>query len=399
VTEPKTPSPSPLPSAPIGLAVLGSTGSIGRQTLEVVDRHLGRFRIVALAARQGSPLLQRQIERYRPDLVAVSDAAAVASLSGGQIAAGPEALVAAATHPDVDIVVTATSGHAAIGPTYRAIEAGKTIAVANKETIVCAGELIVPFARERGVSLRPVDSEHSALWQALEGAPAAVAQRLILTASGGPFRSLSAVALADVTVEAALAHPTWTMGGKITIDSATMMNKGLEIIEAHWLFGVPYERIEVVIHPESIVHSLVEFIDGSQIAQLGLPDMRLPIQYALTYPERLPGSGKPLSLAEVGALHFEPPDEARFPALRLAREAGRVGSTFPTVLSAADEIAVEAFLAGRLRFVDIPKVIDATLTRHEAPAELSFAAIAEADVWARRQAAETVAKVAAGGER
>jgi 1-deoxy-D-xylulose-5-phosphate reductoisomerase len=189
------------------------------------------------------------------------------------------------------------------------------------------------------------------------------------------------------------------MGGKITIDSATMMNKGLEIIEAHWLFGVPYERIEVVIHPESIVHSLVEFIDGSQIAQLGLPDMRLPIQYALTYPERLPGSGKPLSLAEVGALHFEPPDEARFPALRLAREAGRVGSTFPTVLSAADEIAVEAFLAGRLRFVDIPKVIDATLTRHEAAAELSFAAIAEADVWARRQAAETVAKVAAGGER
>ncbi|HEU5433955.1 MAG TPA: 1-deoxy-D-xylulose-5-phosphate reductoisomerase, partial [Thermomicrobiales bacterium] len=308
---------------PIGLAILGSTGSVGRQTLEVVDRHPERFRVVALAARHRSPRFERQIARWRPDLSAISDPAG-GGVEHGQLVVGPEALAAAATHPDVDIVVAATSGHAAMVPTYQAIAAGKTIALANKETIVCAGGLIVPFAAERGVELHPVDSEHSALWQALQAGRASDVRRLILTASGGPFRSLSAAELSGVTVEQALAHPTWSMGDKITIDSATMMNKGLEIIEAHWLFGIPYERIDVVIHPESIVHSLVEFVDNSQIAQLGLPDMRLPIQYALTYPERLPGPGQALSLADIGALHFEPSDDARFPALRLAREAGQL---------------------------------------------------------------------------
>jgi 1-deoxy-D-xylulose-5-phosphate reductoisomerase len=381
-------------TGPIGLAILGSTGSVGRQTLEVVDRHRDRFQVVALAARHHSPRFQRQIERYRPELVAVSEGAPGARRDSGEFVCGPGALVAAATHPNVDIVVAATSGHAAIVPTYQAIAAGKTIALANKETIVCAGGLIVPFAAARGVELRPVDSEHSALWQALQRGPASEVRRLILTASGGPFRSLSAAELAGVTVEQALAHPTWSMGGKITIDSATMMNKGLEIIEAHWLFGIPYERIDVVIHPESIVHSLVEFIDNSQIAQLGVPDMRLPIQYALTYPERLPGSGRALSLADIGALHFERPDETRFPAMRLAREAGRLGSTYPTVLSAADEIAVEAFVAGRLRFIDIPTVIEDVMERHQPASALSFEAIADADVWARRNAADASERIA-----
>ncbi|HEU0113684.1 MAG TPA: 1-deoxy-D-xylulose-5-phosphate reductoisomerase, partial [Thermomicrobiales bacterium] len=285
-------------------------------------------------------------------------------------------------------------GHAAIVPTYRAIAAGKTIALAKKETIVCAGALIVPYAAERGVELRPVDSEHSAIWQALRSGRAAEVRRLILTASGGPFRSAPAADLARVTVEQALAHPTWSMGGKVTIDSATMMNKGLEIIEARWLFDVPAERIDVVIHPESIVHSLVEFVDGSQIAQLGMPDMRLPIQYALSFPERWGAAGDSLSLADIGALHFERPDEARFPALRLAREACRLGSTYPTVLSAADDIAVAAFLDRRLQFTAIPRAIEATMARHQAASALSFEAIADADAWARRVAREAVAALA-----
>jgi len=373
------------------LAILGSTGSVGRQTLEVVDAHPGRFRVVALAAGANAGLLREQAAKYRPDLVAIDAAGADDLRALGRVEVGPGGLLAAANHPDVDVVVVASAGHAAILPTQQAILAGKTIALANKETIVCAGELIVPLAAERGVEIRPVDSEHSAVWQSLGRSTGADVARLILTASGGPFRETPAAELERVTAAQALAHPTWSMGGKITVDSATLMNKGLEVIEARRLFGVPFERIEVLVHPESIVHSLVEFVDGSQVAQLSVPDMRLPIQYALTYPARIPGPCRRLSLAEVGTLRFAPPDEGRFPALALAREAGRRGGTYPTVLSAADEIAVEAFLAGRIRFVEVAAVVRDVLDRHRPQGPLSFDAIAEADAWARAETTRAVA--------
>jgi 1-deoxy-D-xylulose-5-phosphate reductoisomerase len=286
-------------------------------------------------------------------------------------------------------VVVASSGHAAIVPTIRALEQGKTIALANKETLVCAGEIIASIAAVSRTVIRPIDSEHCAIWQALDGSPIKQVNRIILTASGGPFRTTPGTNLTQVTVAEALAHPTWSMGDKITVDSASLMNKGLEIIEAHWLFGLPYDQIEVLIHPESIVHSLVEFVDGGQMAQLGLPDMRLPIQYALTYPERMTLSTRFLDLAEVGSLHFERPDTKRFPALRLAREAGIAGRTYPTVLSAADDEAVRAFLAGNLRFVDIPTVVEIVLDRHQ-PADVTLDSIWEADRWARVAAGEAV---------
>ena len=375
----------------IGLSILGSTGSVGRQTLEVIDAHPDRFRVVALAAGANATLLREQAARYRPDMVALDTAAPEDRRGLGRVEVGPDGLLAAATHPDAEIVVVASAGHAAILPTHRAILAGKTIALANKETIVCAGELIMPVAAERGVEIRPVDSEHSAIWQSLGRSPVAEVARLILTASGGPFRDTPAADLAAVTAAEALAHPTWAMGGKITVDSATLMNKGLEVLEARWLFGVPLGRIEVLVHPESIVHSLVEFVDGSQVAQLGLPDMRLPIQYALAYPKRLPTPWRRLSLAEVGSLRFAAPDEARFPALALAREAGERGSTYPTVLSAADQVAVEAFLDGRLRFVDIAAVVAEILDRHAPSGRLDFDAIADADSWARAETGRVVA--------
>ena len=374
------------PAGPIGVAVLGSTGSIGTQTLDVIALDPDRFRVVALAAGRDLARLREQVSRFRPDLVVVADGAGAGSLRHRRVLYGEEGLIAAATHPEVQIVVVATSGHAAMLPTYRAIEAGKTIALANKETIVCAGALIVPFAARRGVQIRPVDSEHSALWQALGRSTVAEVSRLILTASGGPFRETAAADLAGVTAAQALNHPTWAMGGKITIDSATLMNKGLEVIEAHWLFGVPYDRIDVVVHPESIVHSLVEFVDGSQVAQLSVPDMRLPIQYALTYPAHRPGPCRRLSLVEVGSLHFAAPDLDRFPALRLAREAGLAGETYPTVLSAADESAVAAFLAGRIGFTEIAEVVARVLDRHRPAGPISFDAIAAADRWARAEA-------------
>ncbi|MCC6314520.1 MAG: 1-deoxy-D-xylulose-5-phosphate reductoisomerase [Thermomicrobiales bacterium] len=363
------------------------------QTLNVLSGLPERFQVAVLAARTLSPALLAQAERFRPDLVAVSapPPPGVILPPGVHLAAGPDAFTVAATHPAVSIVVAATSGHAGIIPIVRAIEADKIVALANKETIVCAGELVMSLADERGVSIRPVDSEHSALWQALDGASPEAVERLILTASGGPFRKFPAEALANVTADQALAHPTWSMGGKITIDSATLMNKGLEVLEARWLFGVPLARIDVLIHPESIVHSLVAFIDGNQIAQLGLPDMRLPIQYALTYPERLAGPWPRLSLATQGMLTFEQPDCDRFPALALARQAGEMGVTYPTALSAADEIAVEAFIAGRIRFTAIPEVVRAVLEAHRPDGPLSFEAIFATDAWARREAARIVA--------
>jgi 1-deoxy-D-xylulose-5-phosphate reductoisomerase len=283
----------------------------------------------------------------------------------------------------------ASSGHVAIVPTIHALELGKTIALANKETLVCAGEIITRLAAASGTQIRPVDSEHSAIWQAIDDSPIEQVNRIILTASGGPFRMAPATKLAQVTAAEALAHPTWSMGDKITVDSATLMNKGLEIIEAHWLFGLSYDQIDVLVHPESVVHSLVEFVDGGLIAQLGLPDMRVPIQYALTYPGRMKLSTQRLDLAEVGALHFERPDTERFPGLRLAREAGIAGRTYPTVLSAADDEAVTAFLGGDLRFVDIPAAVEVVLEKHQ-PTDVTVDSIWEADHWARIAAREAV---------
>jgi 1-deoxy-D-xylulose-5-phosphate reductoisomerase len=382
------------PSGPVGVAVLGSTGSIGRQTLDVIARLPERFRVVALAAGTRHELLAEQVGLFRPQVVACDRLSPddLASVDATCLA-GTEGLIAAATHPDADIVVVATSGHAAIVPTYRAIEAGKTIALANKETIVCAGELIMPLAARHGVEIRPVDSEHSAIWQGLGHPRRDNVARLILTASGGPFRTTPASRLATVTAEEALAHPTWQMGGKITIDSATMMNKGLELIEAHWLFSVSYDTIDVLVHPESIVHSIVEFADGSQIAQLSLPDMRLPIQYALTYPEHAESPCRRLDLAEIGALHFERPDLDRFPALALARRAGESGMTYPTVLSAADEIAVVAFQAGQIGFLEIAGIVERVLDAHSASAVTEVGDVFAADAWARAKATEFAKRV------
>jgi 1-deoxy-D-xylulose-5-phosphate reductoisomerase len=291
-----------------------------------------------------------------------------------------------ATHPDVDIVICASSGTAALGAVLAAIDAGKTIALANKEVLVMAGELVMTAARRRGVTILPVDSEHNAIHQCLEGRSRADVRRLILTASGGPFRGWTQEALEHVDPSLALQHPTWQMGRKITIDSATMMNKGLEVIEARWLFDVDADRIDVIVHPQSIVHSMVEFRDGSVIAQLGVTDMRLPIQYAVSYPERWEAPLPPLDLARAGRLEFCAPDRARFPCLELAYQALRAGETFPCVLNAANEVAVEAFLAGALGFTSIPRVIAAILDAHRAVPVTTLGAVREADAWARQQA-------------
>lgn len=377
---------------PIPIAILGSTGSIGTQTFEVVSRLPERFRIVALTGGSNVRLLLEQARIARPDLIVVANGndALIDPPAGVRISHGAEGLLEAATHPDAAIIVTATSGHAAIVPTARAIEAGKTIALANKETIVCAGELIMPLAARHDVAIRPVDSEHSAIWQALAAGRRNDVERLIVTASGGPFRTTPIAELATVSAAQALAHPTWEMGGKITIDSATLMNKGLEVIEAHWLFDIPFAAIDVVVHPESIIHSIVEFIDGSQIAQLGVPDMRLPIQFALTYPDRLSTPCRRLSLAEVGALHFESPDLERFPALRLCYDAGAAGGPHPAILSAADGVAVDAFIAGAIGFNNIAAVVGDALDRYSGPTTLSLEALDDIDNLARTLAREAV---------
>jgi 1-deoxy-D-xylulose-5-phosphate reductoisomerase len=373
----------------VGIAVLGSTGSIGHQALNVIDAHADRFRVVALVARTASKRFLDQVARYDPEVAAVFEWTPALGSSVGSIALGDEGLIAASTHSSVDIVVVASSGHVAIVPTIRALELGKTIALANKETLVCAGEILAPLVASNQAPIRPIDSEHSAIWQALDGTPIEQVSRIILTASGGPFRTTPASELAHVTAAQALSHPTWSMGDKITVDSATLMNKGLEIIEAHWLFGLPYEQIDVLVHPESVVHSLVEFVDGAQVAQLGLPDMRVPIQYALSYPERMDLPTNRLDLAEVGALHFERPDTERFPALRLAREVGIAGRTYPTVLSAADDEAVVAFLAGELRFIDIPAAVETVIEKHQ-PTNVTLESIWDADRWARAAAREAI---------
>jgi len=365
------------------LAILGSTGSIGRQTLEVVAANPGRFSAYALAAGSDVEALRRQVEAFRPALAALGSPDIEVRDFPIPLLRGEEGLVALATAPEVELVVVATSGAAGLAPTLAAIRSGKEIALANKEVLVMAGEIVAAEAQAHRVTLRPVDSEHSAIWQCLLGEAPRTVERLILTASGGPFRTWPRERLARVTPEEALAHPIWKMGPKITIDSATLFNKGLEVIEAHHLFGVPYERIEVVVHPQSLIHSMVEFCDGSVKAQLGFPDMRLPIQYALGYPERLPHRYTTVKWAEAGRLDFEPVDEERFPCLRLAREAGRAGKTYPAVLAAADEVAVRLFLEGRIGFLDIPRLIAEALEAHRPAGPVDLASIRAADAWAR----------------
>jgi 1-deoxy-D-xylulose-5-phosphate reductoisomerase len=381
------------------LAILGSTGSIGRSALEVVEAHPDRLVVVALVAGENAEVLAEQVARHRPSLVGVASSAVLDDLKRRlpvgvcpEMTVGAEALVAAATHPDVDIVLCASSGTAGLEAALAAIDAGKALALANKEVLVMAGALMVDAARRRGVSILPVDSEHNAIHQCLHGRPIRDVRRLILTASGGPFRRLDRAALATVTAADALQHPTWRMGRKITIDSATLMNKGLEVIEAHWLFGVSARAIDVVVHPQSVVHSMVEFCDGSIIAQLGVPDMRLPIQYALSYPERWAAPAAPLDVARLGTLEFSPPDLDRFPCLRLAYAALERGGVWPVVLNAANEVAVDGFLSGRLAFGSIAFVIERALEAADAVASAprTLAEVRAAHTWARAFSTETL---------
>jgi 1-deoxy-D-xylulose-5-phosphate reductoisomerase len=375
------------------VAVFGSTGSVGVQALDVLRRMPDRFVVTALVAHQAAAELAEQARTFRPRLIGIDAPAVGLDVlidSGAEVMTSAEAMMEVATDPDIDIVVIASSGHSAIEPTLAALRAGKIVALANKEAIVCAGPLLVAAVREGAGQVRPVDSEHSAIWQSLGHSDGRDIRRLILTASGGPFRRMPLNEMRTVTAAQALAHPTWKMGGKITIDSATLMNKGLELIEARWLFGVEPEQLDVLVHPESIIHSLVEYDDASQIAQLSLPDMRLPIQFALTWPEHAPSPCRSLSLADVGQLTFEQPDLDRFPALGLAREVMRQGDTFPTVLSAVDEVAVHAFLEGRLPFMGITDAVASVVDRHQPGGELSVEAIDAADAWARREARQWI---------
>jgi len=373
-------SPSSAEGRRLGVALLGSTGSIGRQAADVLERHAGRFRVIAIAAGTNATELGAQARRLRPVAVAMADARATVDLPQGTTrVAGDDALERLATRDDVDLVIVGTAGVVSLRPVLAALAAGKVVATANKETLVAGGHLVMAQARARAAErvavdpadplatplawLRPIDSEHSAIWQCLVGEPRAGIARLVLTASGGPFLDAGSEELADVTPERALMHPTWTMGAKITIDSATLANKGLEVIEAHWLYDVGYDAIDVVIHPQSVVHSAVQFVDGSLKAQLGTPDMRLPIQYALTHPDRLPSPAAAPDLVAAGRLEFRAPDEARFPALRIAREAGRIGSRASAALIAADEVAVGRFLGGTLDFPGIPRLLEAAVDR------------------------------------
>jgi 1-deoxy-D-xylulose-5-phosphate reductoisomerase len=382
------------------LAILGSTGSIGRSALAVVDAHPSRLRVVTLAAGDNAPALAEQIYRYAPELVAMATSEGVDRLRAAcgvdarvKMSTGAECLIAVATHPSVDIVICASSGTAALEAVLAAIGAGKTIALANKEVLVMAGALVTQAARRHGVAILPVDSEHNAVHQCLHGRSASEIRRLILTASGGPFRDFTAAQLQRVSPDQALRHPTWQMGRKITVDSATLMNKGLEVIEAHWLFGVSAEQIDVVIHPQSIVHSMVELVDGSVIAQLGVTDMRLPIQYACSYPERWDGGLPVLDLSQAGRLEFHSPDHERFPCLGLAYRALRAQGTLAVVLNASNEVAVAAFLEGRLGFTAISTVIERTMNAHAVEGVSTLETIRRVDGWARTYARDTAAEL------
>ena len=378
------------------LAVLGSTGSIGLQTLEVVRALPDRFRIVGLAAGKNLELLDKQINEFKPEFIYYyrdnepEAKVQVRSEYGGSEFLKPEDI---ACHPHVDTVVIAASGRAGLEPTLAAVKAGKNVALANKESLVTAGKIITGEAELSGAHILPVDSEHSAIWQCLNDESNEVS-RLILTASGGPFRSYSRERLEKVTVEQALNHPSWRMGDKVTIDSATLMNKGLEVIEAHWLFKMLFDKIEVLVHPQSIIHSMVEFVDGSIKAQMSYPDMRLPIQYALTYPERFPNPRLTrIDWEKVGSFTFEQPDLELFPCLKLAIEAGKSGGTYPAALCAADEAAVKLFLSRRIRFVDIADFVERVLEQHKTISRPSIEEIIEADEWAKNK----MLKLASGG--
>jgi 1-deoxy-D-xylulose-5-phosphate reductoisomerase len=375
------------------IAILGSTGSIGRQAQQVVSQLGSHFKVTALAAGRNREVALQQVKELKPRVASLAreeDAAWLRRNLDGttdtEVVWGMEGLVTVATWPGVDIVLTAVSGAVGLLPTVRAIEAGKDIALANKETLVAAGPLIMKLVQEKKSRLLPVDSEHSAVWQCLQGERTREVAKIILTASGGPFRTYRREELENVTPEQALKHPNWDMGGKITIDSATLMNKGLEVIEARWLFGLDYQHIEVTIHPQSVIHSMVEFVDGSVMAQLGVPDMRLPIQYALTYPRRTQGPAPRLAWP-LGDLSFEDPDLERFPSLRLAYEAGKKGGTMPAVLNAANEVAVEKFIAGKVSFMGIPAMVEKVMGRHAVKDEPSLEQILDADNWARETAA------------
>ncbi|HUE77630.1 MAG TPA: 1-deoxy-D-xylulose-5-phosphate reductoisomerase [Longimicrobiales bacterium] len=370
-----------------GVAVLGATGSIGRSALAVVERHRDRFRIVALTARQDADGLAALAAAWEPALVVLTDGEA-----GGRPGwvEGGEGLIAAATHPDVEIVLNAVVGAAGLEASLAALEAGKRLALANKESLVAGGPLVMEAARKGGGSLVPVDSEHSAILQCLPGGSAAGVRRMMLTASGGPFRSRPVEELMEVTPADALRHPTWDMGEKITVDSATLVNKALEIIEAHYLFDLSYDRLEAVIHPQSVIHSMVEFEDGSVLAQMGFPTMELPILYAFTHPERVADDGTRFDPLTAGPLTFERVDQARYPAFALGVAAGRRGGTAPAVYNAANEVAVAGFLGGGLRFVDIPVVIERTLEGCAVRSLDGLEAVREADTEARDRASEMI---------
>jgi 1-deoxy-D-xylulose-5-phosphate reductoisomerase len=368
------------------LAILGSTGSIGQQALDIVRSFPDKFKIVGLAGGKNTNLLAEQISQFQPQLIysplkfSLPDKTKFSSMEE------------IAIHPEVDLVVIATSGKTGLAPTLAAIRSGKKVALANKEVLAMAGEIIVAEAKRHQAQIFPIDSEHSAIWQCLRGEKAEVT-RLILTASGGPFYHYSPSQLAKVTVEEALQHPTWKMGKKVTIDSATLMNKGLETIEAHWLFSIPFNKIEIVIHPQSIIHSLVEFVDGSLKAQLSVPDMRFPIQYALSYPKRLANSRLPrIDLGRLNSLTFETINYSMFPCLELALDAGKKGGTYPAVLCAADEIAVELFLKQHISFPGIAEIIAKTISLHQGTATPTLDEILAADAWARETALEVINK-------
>ncbi|MBO5451205.1 MAG: 1-deoxy-D-xylulose-5-phosphate reductoisomerase [Lachnospiraceae bacterium] len=376
------------------IVVLGSTGSIGTQTLEIVDAYPDRLQIVALAAGSNVEKIEPQIRKYHPKKVVMFDEAAAKALKTKvadldvTVLAGMVGLFEICTMEEADVVLTAVVGMIGITPTIEAIKAGKDIALANKETLVTAGHIIMPLAKQMGVSILPVDSEHSAIFQSLNGEPKNRLKKILLTASGGPFRGMSKEQLADKTVKDALKHPNWSMGPKITIDSATMVNKGLEVMEAGWLFDVDYDQIQVVVHPQSIIHSMVEYVDGAVIAQLGLPDMKLPIQYALFYPDRLPMNTAGIDFFQLGQISFERPDLETFQGLKLAYEAFKIGGSMPTVFNAANEKAVSLFLHEKIRFLDIADIIAETMSKHQVIAKPDVEQILMTEQWCYEQIAE-----------
>ena len=377
------------------ITLLGSTGSIGRQTVEVALANPDKIKIKALVAHKSDELLEEQIKVLQPDLAVLSDKEAAARLTSRyhgrtEILSGEEGVLAAATYAGSDTVLAYMVGYAGLRPTLDAINCGKNIALANKETLVAAGSIVMQAVADKGVSLTPVDSEHSAIFQALRGGRENEVKRLIITASGGPFRGKKRSELENVTLAQCLNHPNWSMGKKVTLDSSTLANKGLEVMEAHWLFNMPYEKIAVVVHPQSIVHSLVEFCDGSVIAQMGDPDMRLPIQYALSWPERYPYAFDQLDLVKYGTLTFEAPDLEAFPSLAIAIECGKAGGTLPCAFNAANEEAVNAFLEGKIKYLDIPYITATVTQKHQSVANPAIEDIEAADAAARRAAQEVI---------